>query len=698
MNNPAYGILGSRTPIEFIDQVNVITGGFLPEYGRSTAGTVTALTKSGGNEFHGSIYANLSPGAFNGTARIPLDQASSVQTSITPHNIGDYGATLGGPILKDKLWFFAGIQPSFSRYKVDRIINRFDLDVEGNPVETSPGVFSTQELARDSRFADQRSVDYIGNLTYLISDDHRLKVSLRGSPSSSGDEDSYNFGNAGEPGNEPTLFAQSNPGLGSFSATSARAKDNSTDLTATLNSSFLDKKLLVDTTLGWHNQYNSYLPVDGSRIGSGEGLSAAPQVFFSSNAPPHSLGEFETFPGSELCTPYSCPAAGYVAGGTGLMRELRFNAFQGRVNATYLANLLGRHVLKAGFDGLVSQYDHLKAYSGGAILQEFEPGLFVDVRNFGYLSGPDAIQSLTSIRTKSSAINLGGFVQDSWTILDTVTANVGVRYDSQLLQGQDGRNGLALPNQWSPRLGLVYDFTRQGRSRMFANYARYYENVPLNIADRSLSPEPKVAAFHGNTPDAACDANTPGGCYRPENRFPVNPANPNQVYVNAGGADLIAVDENIKAPSTSEVVAGFDYEVLANTRASIVYTRRYLNNWIEDMSRDNTATYFLGNPGRGIASDFPKAVRNYSAVTLGLTRSFTNLWLAQASYTWSRLRGNLDGLYRPEDDQLDPNANATFDIESFLTNQGGPLTGDRTHQIKIFAAREIPVTGITSFN
>ena len=71
-------------------------------------------------------------------------------------------------------------------------------------------------------------------------------------------------------------------------------------------------------------------------------------------------------------------------------------------------------------------------------------------------------------------------------------------------------------------------------------------------------------------------------------------------------------------------------------RAGIDYTRRWLNYVIEDMSRDEAQTYFLGNPGYGIASDFPKATRNYDAVTFSLHRAFRQNWQATSA---TRSRG-----------------------------------------------------------
>jgi hypothetical protein len=106
------------------------------------------------------------------------------------------------------------------------------------------------------------------------------------------------------------------------------------------------------------------------------------------------------------------------------------------------------------------------------------------------------------------------------------------------------------------------------------------------------------------------------------------------------------------------------------------------------MSRDEAQTYFIGNPGSGIAKDFPKAERNYDAMTAFFQKTFADDWLAQVSYTLSYLRGNYAGLYRPETGQLDPNINSDFDLRSLSTNRTGPLPGDHTHDFKIFGARD----------
>jgi hypothetical protein len=208
------------------------------------------------------------------------------------------------------------------------------------------------------------------------------------------------------------------------------------------------------------------------------------------------------------------------------------------------------------------------------------------------------------------------------------------------------------------------------------------------MADRALSGEAGVTTNQR----AGCNDISPNGpCVGPANRSGGGSA-PNSVFGLAGGAGSIAIDPDIKPQSSDELVGGGEYELLRDTRVGLSYTKRWMNFVIEDMSRDEAQTYFLGNPGSGIATDFPKPKRNYDAVTLYLTKVFADDWLAQASYTVSYLRGNYAGLYRPETAQLDPNINSDFDLRSLLANRDGPLPGDRTHQIKLFGAKDWVLT------
>ena len=70
----------------------------------------------------------------------------------------------------------------------------------------------------------------------------------------------------------------------------------------------------------------------------------------------------------------------------------------------------------------------------------------------------------------------------------------------------------------------------------------------------------------------------------------------------------------------------------------------------------------------------------------------------QTSYTVSALRGNWAGLFRAETGQLDPNMSSDFDLVSLLPNRSGPLPGDHTHQLKVYAAKDFNLGSQSSLN
>src|SRR5262249_3426649 len=130
------------------------------------------------------------------------------------------------------------------------------------------------------------------------------------------------------------------------------------------------------------------------------------------------------------------------------------------------------------------------------------------------------------------------------------------------------------------------------------------------------------------------------------------------------------------------------YEVLRNTRAGLAYTHRQIATWVEDMSFNEGGAFFIGNPGRGIGAVYPSAHRIYNAFVVSLDRTFSDLWLAQVSYSYQNLKGNLEGYYREQNGQLDPGVNSDFDLQRLEVNREGPLTGDIRHTIKAYLAKQ----------
>ena len=720
-NDPAYGVNASPMSIEFVQDVNVITGGYLPEFGRSTGGVINAVTRSGSNEFHGSVFANWTPGSLEGNRKQVREEGTVITGLNELSNLGDFGATLGGPILKDKLWFFAGFAPSFARYQHTRSLNAIQLDDQGNPIRDAQGFTQTSLIPGSQRkyFADARSIQYMGKLTYLINQDHNVSFSLNGTPSSTGGMGKL----AVDPktGLLPGAIT-SRPGDFAFTETNA----NTTALSLKYAGAFMDKKVLVDATAGWFHQTASTLPADGSKLGSSDGLAGYSRMAYVNERP---LTTFEALPpGTEsMCAPVTladgtevqpCPVTGYTLGGPGFMSDAKLDRYQINAKATYLLNALGTHVLKAGVDTEFLVYDQTKAYGGGVYFEESLPysgstlgtsgnpyngPALSDSRRYGFQTGPDTPVTQLTQQSKTTSTTIGGFLQDSWSIANRVTLNVGVRYDIQSMYGGDDELALRLGNQWSPRIGAIVDPFANGRTKFFVNFARYYEQVPLNILDRSFPPERRYTARRAmaepGDPEGTgyCDPSNresqQTACKDPENVLaqPESSRNPNRLYTG-GKVEKTPVDPDLSPQSSDEVVVGAEYELIANTRVGASYTHRDMNKVIEDMSRDSGATYFLGNPGYGFAKEFPTPKRNYDNVTVYLNRNFADGWLAQASYTWSRLYGNYPGLFRPETAQLDPNILSDFDLVELLANRTGLLPFDRTHSIKVFGAKEFNFT------
>jgi hypothetical protein len=718
VNDPAVGTIGTPLSVEFVKEVNIITGGYMPEFGRSTGGVMNVVTKSGSNEFHGSVFGNVAPGVLQTAAPVIQQQGSVISAKGTPWNQGDFGFELGGPIVKDRLWFYAGVAPSFNRIQVSRQLSTLNVCAEKNDaigcsaagaIQVDPAtryqLATPIEGAVQNRFAEERTLQYIGKLTYLFNPDHTLSLSVYGTPAMSGGAGRYAFSRDGAPevcsGLSCTAFVQ-----GSYESIATQRTSGGLDVVAKQASSFFNKNLLVDATVGWHHQNASILPSDGSGL-SGDRLSATPQVLWrrSRNPGPHSITDFsqyETLPDASVCSQpgVSCPVTSYTTGGPGTISVSELDRYQGKVLGTYLFEALGHHVIKTGVDAEGASFYNNRARTGLAPWRESTDGKTFESRNqYGYLEAPDQPVFLASKEGTSTSLTVGGFLQDSWSILDKVTVNAGVRYDAQTIWGLDGKMGLNLPNQWSPRVGVIYDFTQQGRSKLFANYARFFENIPLDMADLSFPQQQLLGATYNSScnPSDMADLAPGGDCTLESNRLTRGVADSsNQKWTSEGG-DRVPVDPNIHAQSSDEFVLGGEYEVLLG-RVGLTYTRRYLNHVIEDMSRDDGTTFFLGNPGEGYSTDFPRARRDYDAVNVYYTKAFSNQWLAQVSYTWSSLRGNYSGLFRADTGQLSPNLTRDFDLLSLTVNRDGPLPGDRTHAFKAFGAKEFRLGKDMSLN
>lgn len=101
------GLLQGLNNPDMIGEVRIITNQFLPEYGRAAGSVVNVVTKSGTNEYHGSGFWFYNGNKLN--SRSNLDKAAGFTAA--PFRIEhQYGGTFGGPVIKDKTFFFGSLQ------------------------------------------------------------------------------------------------------------------------------------------------------------------------------------------------------------------------------------------------------------------------------------------------------------------------------------------------------------------------------------------------------------------------------------------------------------------------------------------------------------------------------------------------------------------------------------------------------------
>jgi hypothetical protein len=302
------------------------------------------------------------------------------------------------------------------------------------------------------------------------------------------------------------------------------------------------------------------------------------------------------------------------------------------------------------------------------------------------------------------------YVQDDLKITQNLQANLGLRWDYQQAYGKPGEAvPLKLNNfrqNMQPRLGLTWDFTGQGKGKIFVNYARYLETpIPLDINVRALSDTAQTdvnirvdrygAPAGANIVTGLSGAATPGG--------------PSVAIASQNlGHEHTPADPGLRPQTLNEWTGGVEYEAVRDLVLGARGVYRAQDNVIEDGSFDDGDTYFLFNPGDrrpGSTEDlaclgdaatgrapqcFGYARRYYRAIELTATKRFSHNYQFIASYVFSSLTGNYEGLFRNDNGQSDPNITSLFDLTSLLANTYGRLPNDKPHQFKFDGSYKTP--------
>lgn len=642
------GQQGKRLNFEFIQEVQVKTGSYNAEFGRSTGGLINVITKSGGNELAGTVFGYYDPDSLRNSTKKSIEQsAATLARSFTVDALDrrDFGFDLGGYLMKDSLWFYGAY--NYVAEDEDLKVSK-DFSPFGGPAQ---GKIYTKKVRRDL---------WSGKLTWRASQNHSLVLSAFGDPSTI---DGPARGLAGP----ETTFLEN-------------IKEGGTDSTLKYEG-VLGASVVVNAQAARHRE---------KYVEDGPGFNMVWRADFTN---PLFL---ET---GQLV----------VSGGLGFAQRQKFGRDDYRADLSYfLNNFGGDHEFKIGAEYEQIDVDNRNYNTGGERIYKFQrrhrgTGQVVQYyRHRFYMTrfptdifAVDSSWILNPQIVTSGADSYSTYLQDSWRVTPSLTLNLGVRYEQQRLYDNADAVQAKLKNT-APRFGFIWDYKGDGTSKLFGSYGRFYEMIPMDMVIRSFGGE-ITAFFYNYSPnpgDVFCDRDVH------ENVRRCSPL----------GHENTPVDPDLKGQYIDEIVVGTEYEVARNLAVGAKYVWRDLGMVIED-SLGFDQGYYIGNPGRGVLREswdmnyersyaVPDPKRTFKGFELSARKRYSDNWGMIASYLWSKLEGNYDGTFQASTGQLDPNLNSAFDYAEFQVNNTGKLSNDRRHQFKLDGFYNFPMglnLGLSAF-
>ncbi|MBI4820495.1 MAG: carboxypeptidase regulatory-like domain-containing protein [Deltaproteobacteria bacterium] len=741
--NPSYGLIGTALTLEFIEETDIITAGYSAEYGRATGGVVNVVTRSGSNEWKGEGFFYLTPFLADPKAVARLGEAVTTKRFVNDQAL-DVGLTLGGPLLKDHIWVFLGVHPQFASQRYVRSIQSRlanDLDpslMEGeyagditstDPLADCPEWIKAQgeELCTGGAYASRavkgtettlRSqawlLNYMAKIDARINDDHKLVLQYVGSPS-------FFDGVASDPNDQAGNVLSSfngDPAIMGFTQNIGVH-----DVLARYSAKLAERKLELDAIVGFHLETNDVVPA-----ANGPGVNDTREV---------SITTYESIP---ACRPTvihgvafnPCPVSNYDYGGFGFFNDLTQSRLSGSLFATYFLQAAGTHAIKLGGDFELNRYRDRRIYTGKpfAALNEILDETTIEKQAWATIENDEVKILQDGFEGDVSSTREMIFLRDAFSpaAVPGLTVNAGLRWELEQVKDPEGETIASLSDNIAPRLGAIYDLTQKGLSKVFASYGRFYEAIPLNIADRAFAKE--GLAIQDST--GACSLDARGRV--DVTSCPYDEVTRDDVF----GGESTPVSPGLKGQYSDEITAGLELDVGWDMVLGASFVHRNLGRVIEDISPDGGNHYFIANPGDEVDPDavadlqaeiarlnaqisglveedaialkteerdeklrtlqlyqgisaFAKPERFYNAAVLTARKRFSDNFLLQASYTYSRTFGNYPGLYSPSNGQLDPNISTQYDLPELLLNREGPLPSDRPHNFKLQAAYFFPV-------
>ena len=666
------GVSGKGVIADFLDEVQVKSSGYNAEFGGALGGVINVMTKSGTNAFKGSArfywQGDKLEAGYAPSLRLAPSDSNKAEYWTYPedeYNRFEPGVSLGGPIWKDRAWFFAAYQPTLT--KATRNV--------------SP---STAGTPTANTFDGKVRKDTVHNIT--ANQTAQLTNSLR-------TRIAYNNNWGKRTG---LLPAQT--------GADARTTNYAIDRTS--------PNWSLSGQADWVVRPNLFV---GLRSGyyfsdkSDDGVPTQPRSTFSfSNIGLVGLNGVAVPAAFQQPTGFSNLATNSA---TTRDQQTRLN-FQ--LDSTLYVSAGGQHTIKAGV-----QFDHV----GNNVLSG-EQGNRVTIRwgvpLTGFGGGPFGYYSVRSngVYPKQgfvtegdvSTTNVGLFIQDAWTVNDKLTINLGLRTESEKVPayaaGPDIPSyGVEFPfsEKLAPRLGFAYDVQGNGKWKVYGSWGIFYDIFKLELPRGSFGGDKWLEYYYTlDTYDWAnltSAAGCPPACSGTLIRGPIDFRHP------SFGSD--AIDPDLKPMKSQEASFGLEHQLSPKMAVSLRYVRKWLNRTIEDtgsLDAQGNEIYVVANPGFNLTelawtdpkTNQPKAQRDYDSVEVAFTKNMADNWYFRGSYLWSRLYGNYSGLSQSDENgRTSPNVGRAFDypIMSF-DGKGkpvfGPLATDRPHQVKAQFIYQLP--------
>lgn len=727
VTDPAFGGSGANLPFEFVQELEIKTGAYGADIGKSTGGVFNVITKSGTNEFHGDAFAYF---VTEGMVRSVKPEALPF-TGAAPNGYSelDAGFDIGGPIIKDKLFFFGAFNPQ--RRKNFFLTQTFLQEVE-NEITTP---------------------FYAGKITWNPNQNHQFTFSTFGDFTK---QEGHLFGFSGFGANPASFRGETQTGGSNYAFR--------------LNSTFTPN-FIGEFSAGLHFQRANTLPeLDETLITdrfavlrNGAVLPVTETTVFSQSVV---VGEDEVehiVPNVRLAFVEGTGGTvqrNFVRGGFGLKSEQDRDRIE---FAARLQNIWGKHTLKYGFEWNENKYRINTLSTGGPLdftdenpagphrienrfavcartatdtitcpsgsrtanvnlliaAGQAPAGVTTAVTGAVAINPTNPFLLLDVVRARDFSLNTRGdftntrtesfYIQEDWKATRNLQVNLGLRWDFQQAYSLGGGTYITLNDFISntqPRVGLSWDFLGEGNSKFFANYARFLETpIPLDINVRAGGSEVQN--------DFNLNINRLNGAAGAE----CTPIHPDEgCFGNFGnlGGTATPFDPGLKPQTVDEFTAGVEWGPRSMRDLTFGFRGIYRaqDEVIEDGSFDDGGTYFLFNPGRRGTGNFTTtedlacndpligcfgpARRYYRALEFTATKRFSNNYQFIASYVFSSLIGNYEGLFRNDNGQSDPNITSLFDLVSLLNGLYGRLPNDRPHQFKFDGSYQWPFKLMTS--